>query len=67
MADVWTRVQKPSESSVLTQITDAEPWGFLLAITSIHSDTSSVSVLSGWGNVDKPTSSIWTLVSKPTS
>lgn len=65
MTDVWTRIQKPTESSVTTTTFDAQPWGMLIAITSIVGIDSS-SVTSGWNNVSKPTSSVWTLVAKPT-
>ena len=62
----WTNVPKPTESSVVVIATDAQPWGFLLAITSVVSADSS-SVTTGWTDITKPTSSTWTLVTKPTS
>lgn len=62
----WTNVPKPIESSIVSGNPDAEPWGLLLAITSVHANAST-SVITGWSDVAKPTSSIWTLVSKPIS
>ena len=77
MVDVWTRVPKPTESSVVTSVvvqgTDAQPFGLLVAITSVMASgvpTTSVtgtSVVTGWAEVAKPTSSVWTLVGKPTT
>lgn len=61
----WTKIPKPAESTALTG-GDAEPFGFLLAITSITSGVTT-SVISGWGDIDKPTSSVWTFIAKPTS
>lgn len=64
MTDVWTRVPKPTESSILVSSQDAQPFGLLIAITSVlQGDT--VSVLTGWTEVPKPTSSVWTFVQKP--
>lgn len=62
----WTFVPKPVESSVISSNGEAEPWGLLLAITSVTGGQTT-SVVSGWTDVSKPTSSVWTLVSKPTS
>lgn len=62
----WSAVPKPTESSVMNAVGDAEPWGMLLAITSVHSDPSP-SIISGWTDIAKPASSLWTLVTKPTS
>lgn len=74
----WTKVSKPSESSVATSTVGGsvllgEPIGILVAITSVT--TSSVtstsitgaSVTTGWTDVAKATSSTWTVVAKPTS
>lgn len=60
----WTDVAKPSESSVLTFTGDAEPLGVLIAITV---PVLSSSVVTGWTDVPKSTSSLWQLVNKPTS
>lgn len=62
----WTNVTKPTESSVVTSIGDAQPFGLLIAITSVTGGIVT-SVTTGWTDIEKPTSSIWTLVSKPTS
>lgn len=63
--DDWTGITKPSESSVLQLGGNAgEPIGLLLALTYAGYISS---VTGGWGNIIKPTSSIWTLVAKPTT
>lgn len=62
----WTPVPKPTETTIVGQNADAEPWGLLLAITSVHGEPSS-SVVTGWSNISKPTSSIWTMITKPTT
>jgi hypothetical protein len=71
----WTNVSKPSESSVATSVTTlaiaVQPFGLLIAITSIMGNTTSVtgaSVLTGWTSISKPTASVgaWTSVTKPT-
>lgn len=64
-SSTWTGVAKPSESSVFVQSFDAEPFGLLIAITSVMTADSS-SVTTGWTSILKPTSSVWTLVAKPT-
>ncbi len=74
---MWTKIPKPSEASVVSSIvisgTSAQPFGLLAAITSVVAEgvpTTSiigVSIVSGWGAVAKPTSSVWTLVGKPTT
>ena len=65
----WTNVPKPVESSVLvvTLGTEGEPFGLLVAITSIMTSTSSTSITSGWTNIAKPVSSVgaWTNIAKP--
>jgi len=73
----WNLVPKPSESSVATSVlvqnVAAQPFGILMAITSVVASgapSASVvgsSITSGWGEVAKPTSSVWTFVSKPIS
>ena len=62
----WTNVAKPVESSVMVLGTLAEPFGLLMAITSIM--TSTTSITSGWTNITKPISSVgaWTNIAKPT-
>lgn len=60
----WTKIQKPSEASI-TGLSGGEPIGMLMAITESVSTGSSV--VSGWGNITKPTSSVWTQVQKPSS
>jgi len=62
----WTKVPKPAETSVVSGNPDAEPWGLLMAITSVHSNAVS-SITTGWTDVSKPTSSTWSLVAKPTT
>ena len=63
----WTIVSKPVESSVVVLGTLAEPFGLLIALTSIFS--SSTSVTTGWTGIVKPVSSVgaWTNLSKPTA
>ena len=61
---VWTNVPKPVESSVIVLGTLGEPFGLLMAITSIM--TSSSSITTGCTNISKPTGSGWTNVAKPT-
>lgn len=61
----WTKIPKPAELTTSSG-GGAEPWGFLLAITSFIGGQST-SIISGWGNVAKPTASTWTTVLKPTS
>lgn len=63
MASTWTKVNKPTESSVFGS-TGGMPMGLLLALT--YAENSS-SVVTGWTDVTKPTSSTWTAVAKPTS
>lgn len=77
MTDTWTRIPKATESSVtssvLVQPTAAEPFGLLMAITSVVASgapTTSVtgtSIIGGWGTVAKTTNSSWTLIGKPTT
>lgn len=62
----WTKVAKPTESSIISLQGSAEPIGLLIAITSITGAATS-SVTTGWTDVSKPTSSVWTLVGKPSS
>lgn len=63
----WSPVLKPSESSITTfTYGQAEPIGMLLALTQ-SSSIASTSVISGWTDISKPSSSIWTKVSKPTT
>ena len=62
--DDWTGVSKPSESSVLTTGGGGEPIGLLMALTYTETVTS---VITGWTDVTKPTSSVWSLVAKPTT
>ena len=66
MTDVWTRIAKPTESSIVSGGGDAEPWGMLIAITSVTGGTTT-SIVTGWTDVAKPTSSVWTAVAKPTT
>ena len=63
----WTNVPKPAESSIVVLGTLAEPFGLLVALTSIFS--SSTSVTTGWTGITKPVSSVgaWTNTSKPTA
>lgn len=61
----WTAIPKPTESSILVSVTDAQPFGLLIAITSVMTLTTS-SVTTGWTGISKPTSSVWTFVAKPT-
>lgn len=58
----WTNVTKPTESSITTS--GGTPFGLLMALTSADSVSS---VITGWTNITKTTSSTWTLVAKPTS
>lgn len=61
----WTDVQKPSESSIVVLGGPVgQPIGLLLALTYSGEITS---VLTGWAGITKPTSSVWTLVNKPTT
>lgn len=62
----WTDVAKPSESSIVTVTYDAQPFGLLIAITSVVSESIVTSVTSGWGDVPKPTVIAWTNITKPT-
>lgn len=62
--DDWSGVQKPSESSVITFLNNGEPFGLLIAITR---DTQTTSIVTGWTDINKPTSSVWSFVSKPTT
>lgn len=62
----WTNVPKPTESSVLTGTVDAQPFGLLIAITSVVG-LQQTSITTGWTDVSKPTSSTWTLIAKPTT
>lgn len=62
----WTPVPKPTETSVMSFTNDAQPWGLLLAITSVVTG-GSASVTSGWTDIQKPTSSVWVQVAKPTT
>lgn len=59
----WTSVGKPSESSIVT-VSGGEPIGMLMALTYT---VMTSSVLTGWTDISKPTSSTWSAVSKPTS
>ena len=72
----WTNVLKPSESSVATSVAvgaiAVQPFGLLIALTSIIGAATSVtgaSILTGWTSINKPTASVgaWTIVSKPTA
>ncbi len=64
----WTNVPKPTESSVSSQVfSGGTPIGLLLALTQSSIISSTSSVTSGWSDIPKPTSSVWTLVGKPTS
>ncbi len=66
MTSAWTMVPKPTESSVIVFSNDAEPFGLLIAITSLLTADSS-SVVTGWTDIAKPSTSSWTSVAKPTS
>lgn len=66
MTPAWTPVPKPTESSILVLSLDAEPFGLLMAITSVLGANSS-SVITGWTDVPKPVSSIWSVIAKPTT
>jgi len=59
----WSDVSKPVETSVAAFSDNAEPWGMLIAITK---PTFTTSVVTGWTDIQKPVSSTWTLVAKPT-
>ena len=70
----WTNVLKPSESSVATSVAvgalAVQPFGLLIALTSIVGTATSVtgaSILTGWTTISKPTASVgaWTNVLKP--
>ena len=63
----WTNVPKPVESSVAILGTFGEPFGLLMAITSVMTTTTSIT--SGWTNIAKPISSVgaWTNLAKPTA
>lgn len=63
---MWTNVPKPTETSVITVSGQAEPWGVLVAITSV-TGAGSTSVTSGWTDIPKSTNSVWISVSKPTT
>lgn len=60
----WNFVPKPTESSIISSGGNAEPWGLLIAITSVTGGTVT-SIVSGWTEVSKPTGSVWTNVVKP--
>ena len=60
----WTPVPKPTETSIISAMGSAEPFGLLIAITSV-TGASTTSIISGWTDVDKPTSSTWTAIAKP--
>lgn len=60
----WSDISKPIESSVITLTQDAEPLGVLIAITV---PSMAPSVITGWSDISKPTSSVWSLVAKPTT
>lgn len=63
----WNNVPKPTESSITSTVFgDGTPIGLLIALTQAQTTIVS-SIITGWGDVPKATSSIWTLVSKPTS
>ena len=62
----WTKVAKPTESSITTGMGDGSPFGLLIAITSVISAATS-SITTGWTDISKPTSSTWTAITKPTS
>lgn len=64
MVNAWTNVPKPAESSIITFIADGSPVGMLMAITR---STQSSSIITGWTDVPKATSSLWSLVAKPTT
>ena len=71
----WTNVLKPSETSVLGG-TGGVPIGLLMALT-YAGDFSSVVTgwtdiakpvgTASWVSVAKPTSSVWTMIAKPTT
>lgn len=61
--DGWADIAKPAESSI-TSMSGGEPIGLLLALTKT---TINSSILTGWSAIAEPTSSIWSLVAKPTS
>lgn len=64
---VWQNIPKPQESSVTSYtFTGGDPIGLLLALT-YSQQTAATSVVSGWGDVDKPSVSSWTTVAKPTT
>lgn len=58
----WIPILKPAETSVLSMIEDAAPFGLLIAITQ---PVMSSSLTSGWGDVANPTIASWIGVSKP--
>jgi hypothetical protein len=62
----WTPVPKPTESSVISTQGSAEPFGLLIAITSV-TGAATASVITGWTDIAKPTSSVWVAVAKPTT
>lgn len=64
MTPAWTSVPKPTETSILTVSGGGEPIGLLMALTY---STSGSSVITGWTDIAKPVSSLWSLVAKPTS
>lgn len=66
-ASIWSVVAKPTESSITTQaFTGGEPIGLLLALTKT-TFVSTTSIISGWGDVQKPTIPNWNKVAKPVS
>lgn len=56
----WNKIPKPQESSVMT-MEGGIPIGLLIAITQ---SLEVSSVVSGWGDVSKPSTYNWTKVGK---
>lgn len=64
----WTNVPKPQESSVVSvTYTGGDPIGLLLALTYSTATSGAPSLITGWGDIQKPTVSSWVSVAKPTT
>lgn len=61
MTPAWTNIPKPQESSV-SSLSGGEPIGLLLALTYTVVGSS---VISGWTDIQKPTTASWVTVAKP--
>lgn len=61
----WIPVPKPTETSIIALSGDAQPFGLLIAITSVTSGPVA-SIVSGWTGIAKPATASWVAVAKPT-